>query len=104
MKRRDGHRPSLRRVNAPFARVHQRGMQQHHRALDLRHLRGCERHHQGGDAAERQEAVDSDDAQEVMAQMKETPVNDFFAKNGRIRDDGRMVQDIYLFQVTDSNA
>jgi branched-chain amino acid transport system substrate-binding protein len=44
-------------------------------------------------------AVDSVDAQKVMAQMKKTPVNDFFAKNGRIRDDGRMVHDMYLFQV-----
>jgi len=44
-------------------------------------------------------AVNSDDAQKVMAQMKKTPVNDFFAKNGHIRDDGRMVHDMYLFQV-----
>ena len=44
-------------------------------------------------------AVNSDDAQKVMAQMKKTPVNDFFAKNGRIRDDGRMVHEMYLFQV-----
>jgi branched-chain amino acid transport system substrate-binding protein len=44
-------------------------------------------------------AINSDDAQKVMAQMKRTPVNDFFAKNGRIRDDGRMVHDMYLFQV-----
>jgi branched-chain amino acid transport system substrate-binding protein len=44
-------------------------------------------------------AVNSDDAQKVMAQMKKTPVNDFFAKNGYIRDDGRMVHDMYLFQV-----
>jgi branched-chain amino acid transport system substrate-binding protein len=44
-------------------------------------------------------AVNSDDTQKVMAQMKKTPVNDFFAKNGRIRDDGRMVHDMYLFQV-----
>ncbi|HEX4585136.1 MAG TPA: ABC transporter substrate-binding protein [Burkholderiaceae bacterium] len=44
-------------------------------------------------------AINSDDAQKVMAQMKKTPVNDFFAKNGRIRDDGRMVHDMYLFQV-----
>ena len=34
-----------------------------------------------------------------MAQMKKTPVNDFFAKNGKIRDDGRMVHDMYLLQV-----
>jgi branched-chain amino acid transport system substrate-binding protein len=44
-------------------------------------------------------AVNSDDTQKVMAQMKKTPVNDFFAKNGRIRDDGRMVHDMFLLQV-----
>ncbi|MBV8209187.1 MAG: ABC transporter substrate-binding protein [Burkholderiaceae bacterium] len=44
-------------------------------------------------------AVNSDDTQKVMAQMKKTPVNDFFAKNGRIREDGRMVHDMYLFEV-----
>ena len=44
-------------------------------------------------------AADSGDAQQVMAQMKKTPVSDFFARNGRIRDDGRMVHDMYLFQV-----
>jgi branched-chain amino acid transport system substrate-binding protein len=27
------------------------------------------------------------------------PINDFFAKNGHIRDDGRMVHDMYLVQV-----
>jgi branched-chain amino acid transport system substrate-binding protein len=44
-------------------------------------------------------AVNSKDARKVMTQMKETPVDDFFAKNGRIRDDGRMVHEMYLFQV-----
>ncbi|HEY1102263.1 MAG TPA: ABC transporter substrate-binding protein [Burkholderiaceae bacterium] len=44
-------------------------------------------------------AVNTDDTQKVMAQMKKTPVNDFFAKNGSIRDDGRMVHDMYLLQV-----
>jgi branched-chain amino acid transport system substrate-binding protein len=44
-------------------------------------------------------AVGSDDTQKVMAQMKKTPVNDFFAKNGTIREDGRMVHDMYLLQV-----
>jgi hypothetical protein len=34
-----------------------------------------------------------------MAQMKKTPINDFFAKNGKIREDGRMVHDMYLMQV-----
>ena len=35
----------------------------------------------------------------VMKIMKETPINDFFAKNGQIRADGRMVHDMYLLQV-----
>ena len=34
-----------------------------------------------------------------MKIMKETPINDVFAKNGRIREDGRMVHDMYLFEV-----
>ena len=44
-------------------------------------------------------AVNSDDTQKVLAQMRKTPVNDFFAKNGQIREDGRMVHDMYLFEV-----
>ncbi len=44
-------------------------------------------------------AINSDATAKVMAQMKKTPVNDFFAKNGKIRDDGRMVHDMYLLQV-----
>jgi branched-chain amino acid transport system substrate-binding protein len=35
----------------------------------------------------------------VMKIMKDTPVNDFFAQGGLIREDGRMVHDMYLFQV-----
>jgi branched-chain amino acid transport system substrate-binding protein len=34
-----------------------------------------------------------------MKAMKDTPVNDMFAKNGRIREDGRMVHDMYLVEV-----
>ena len=34
-----------------------------------------------------------------MAKMKSTKINDFFAKNGVIREDGRMVHDMYLFDV-----
>ncbi len=41
----------------------------------------------------------TDAAEKVIAQMKATPVNDFFAQNGHIRDDGRMVHDMYLAQV-----
>jgi branched-chain amino acid transport system substrate-binding protein len=39
------------------------------------------------------------DAAAVMKVMKETPINDMFAKNGKIREDGRMVHDMYLFEV-----
>jgi branched-chain amino acid transport system substrate-binding protein len=45
-------------------------------------------------------AAGTDEAKAVMAKMKETPINDFFAKNGRIREDGRHVHDFYLLQVT----
>lgn len=45
------------------------------------------------------QAAGTDATAKVMQKMKETPVNDFFAKNGRIREDGRMVHDLYLFQV-----
>jgi len=34
-----------------------------------------------------------------MKKMRETPINDMFAKNGQLREDGRMVHDMYLFQV-----
>jgi branched-chain amino acid transport system substrate-binding protein len=44
-------------------------------------------------------AAGTDEAQAVMKKMKETPINDFFAKNGRIREDGRHVHDFYLLQV-----
>lgn len=39
------------------------------------------------------------DSAAVMKVMKETPIHDFFADNGMIREDGRMVHDMYLFQV-----
>jgi branched-chain amino acid transport system substrate-binding protein len=39
------------------------------------------------------------DSAAVMKIMKDTPINDMFAKNGRIREDGRMVHDMYLFEV-----
>jgi branched-chain amino acid transport system substrate-binding protein len=44
-------------------------------------------------------AAGSTDPAAVMAKMKEMPVNDMFAKNGKIREDGRMVHDMYLFEV-----
>jgi branched-chain amino acid transport system substrate-binding protein len=45
------------------------------------------------------EAIGTDEAPKVMEQMRKMPVNDFFAKNGKIRIDGRMVHDMYLFEV-----
>jgi branched-chain amino acid transport system substrate-binding protein len=45
------------------------------------------------------QAAGSDETGAVMNKMRETPVNDFFAKNGHIRPDGLMAHDMYLFQV-----
>jgi branched-chain amino acid transport system substrate-binding protein len=45
------------------------------------------------------QAVGSTDAAKVMAQMKSTPINDMFTKNGKIRENGLMVHDMYLMQV-----
>jgi branched-chain amino acid transport system substrate-binding protein len=44
-------------------------------------------------------AAGTTDAAAVIKIMKDTPINDMFAKNGRIREDGRMVHDMYLFEV-----
>jgi branched-chain amino acid transport system substrate-binding protein len=43
--------------------------------------------------------TDSDDPAKVMARMKETPVSDAYTSAGKIRDDQRMVHDLYLVQV-----
>ena len=45
------------------------------------------------------DAAGTDEAKAVMAKMRELPVNDFYAKNGRVREDGRMVHDMYFVQV-----
>jgi branched-chain amino acid transport system substrate-binding protein len=44
-------------------------------------------------------AAGTDETEAVMAKMRSTPVNDFFVKNGIIRNDGRMVHDMYLYEV-----
>jgi branched-chain amino acid transport system substrate-binding protein len=44
-------------------------------------------------------AAGTTDSAAVMRIMKDTPINDMFAKNGRIREDGRMVHEMYLFEV-----
>ena len=41
----------------------------------------------------------TDETGAVMKKMHETPIKDFFARSGYIREDGRMVHDMYLFQV-----
>jgi branched-chain amino acid transport system substrate-binding protein len=45
------------------------------------------------------EAAKTDDAKAVMAKMRELPINDFMTKNGKLREDGRVMRDMYLFQV-----
>ncbi|WPB55440.1 ABC transporter substrate-binding protein [Xylophilus sp. GOD-11R] len=45
------------------------------------------------------QAAGTDDAAAVMKKMKETPVKDFYARGGSIREDGRMVFDMRLVQV-----
>ena len=45
------------------------------------------------------QAAGTDDTATVMAKMKATPINDMFAKGGKIREDGRMVHDMYVYQV-----
>lgn len=39
------------------------------------------------------------EASAVMSKMREIPVNDFMTKNGRLREDGRLVRDMYLLEV-----
>ena len=45
------------------------------------------------------QAAGTDDAKAVMAKMRELPVNDVMTKNGKLREDGRLVRDMYLFEV-----
>jgi branched-chain amino acid transport system substrate-binding protein len=42
------------------------------------------------------QAAGTDSPEPVMQKMKATEINDFFAKKGKIREDGRMVHDMYL--------
>ncbi|MDW3683499.1 ABC transporter substrate-binding protein [Cupriavidus sp. CV2] len=45
------------------------------------------------------QAAGTDETDAVVAKMKASPVNDFFAANGKIRADGLMVHDMYLVEV-----
>ena len=41
----------------------------------------------------------TDDSLKVAAKMREKPIEDFFARNGRLREDNLMVHDLVLVQV-----
>ena len=44
-------------------------------------------------------AAGTDETKAVMEKMRSTPIDDFFVKNGQIREDGRMVHEMYLYEV-----
>jgi branched-chain amino acid transport system substrate-binding protein len=45
------------------------------------------------------QAAGTDEAKAVSKKMRELPVNDFYNKNVQLRDDGRVLHDMYLVQV-----
>jgi len=45
------------------------------------------------------QAAGTDDADAVSAKMREMPISDMFTQAGQIRADGRMVHDMYLWEV-----
>jgi len=45
------------------------------------------------------QAAGTTDGPKVMAKMRELPINDFMTKNGKLREDGRVLRNMYLFQV-----
>jgi branched-chain amino acid transport system substrate-binding protein len=45
------------------------------------------------------QAAGTDEPKAVMAKMREMPINDAMTKNGKLREDGRVIRDMYLFQV-----
>ena len=45
------------------------------------------------------QATNSTDPKTVIAQMRKTPIKDAFTNAGTLREDGRMVHDVYLVQV-----
>jgi branched-chain amino acid transport system substrate-binding protein len=44
-------------------------------------------------------AVGSKDPDKVMEKMRELPINDFMSRNAKLRADGRVFRDLYLFEV-----
>jgi branched-chain amino acid transport system substrate-binding protein len=49
------------------------------------------------------QAAGTDDTDAVAKKLHEMPVNDFFGRNGKVLANGRMVHDMYLFQVKAPN-
>jgi branched-chain amino acid transport system substrate-binding protein len=45
------------------------------------------------------QAAGSDDADAVVTKMREMPINDFMTHDGKLRIDGRVMRDMYLFEV-----
>lgn len=45
------------------------------------------------------QAAGSDDAQTVVRQLRAMPLKDMFAQNGKLREDERMVHDMFLVEV-----
>ena len=45
------------------------------------------------------QAAGSKDPDAVMAKMRELPINDFMTHDGKLRIDGRVLRDMYLYQV-----
>jgi branched-chain amino acid transport system substrate-binding protein len=44
-------------------------------------------------------AIGTKEPEKVMEKMRATPINDFMTKNGKLRIDGRVIRDFYLFEV-----
>jgi branched-chain amino acid transport system substrate-binding protein len=44
------------------------------------------------------DAAKTDDGVKVVEKMRELPINDFMTKNGKLREDGRVMRDMYLFE------
>jgi branched-chain amino acid transport system substrate-binding protein len=45
------------------------------------------------------QALGTDDPDKVMAELKKVKINDMYAKGGYVRQDGRMVHEMYLMQI-----
>lgn len=45
------------------------------------------------------QATGTDNSEVLVRKMKDTPINDFFAKDGKIQANGRMTHDMYLAEV-----